>query len=51
LPNNLQTDATFAEMLPDTGALYAAIMEKYGARVNTHALLGSCWAAGATGWK
>lgn len=35
----------------ETGALYEAMMEKYGARVNSHALLGSCWAAEATGWN
>jgi glyoxylase-like metal-dependent hydrolase (beta-lactamase superfamily II) len=35
----------------DTDSLYAAMMEKYGTRVNSHALLGSCWAAEANSWK
>ena len=35
----------------ETGPLYDAMMEKYGGRVNSHALLGSCWAAEAAGWK
>lgn len=35
----------------DTDALYEAMMKQYGARVNSHALLGSCWAAEATAWK
>jgi glyoxylase-like metal-dependent hydrolase (beta-lactamase superfamily II) len=35
----------------DTGVLYESMMTQYGARVNSHALLGSCWAAEAAGWK
>ena len=35
----------------DISVLYKAMMKKYGSRVNSHALLGSCWAAEAAGWK
>ena len=35
----------------DISVLYEAMMKKYGSRVNSHALLGSCWAAEAAGWK
>jgi glyoxylase-like metal-dependent hydrolase (beta-lactamase superfamily II) len=35
----------------DASVLFEAMMKKYGSRVNNHALLGSCWAAEAAGWK
>jgi glyoxylase-like metal-dependent hydrolase (beta-lactamase superfamily II) len=34
----------------ETGAVYEAMMTKYGTRLNSHALLGSCWAAEEVGW-